>query len=178
MMSCNPGGDAANTKLLDFGEFTIIVPSDWMPVKEKGIDSFVGRIALTDGDTISFDLGWYSNSLEEEVPYDVDGDNVYLLNTAKSTDNSRDYEFYGKSDTVNLEKFHKNRIHWTTIDNRKSKIVEAKKPGDGMTGIYIDSVWLAGSGIDRFQMNGKNLTHKNQQALLSAFQTLKFINTK
>jgi len=76
---------------------------------------------------------------------------------------------------VDPQRFHKNEISWSIIDGRKAKIIEAKKPGDGMTGIYIDSVWITGSGTDRFQMNGKNLKPKNQLALLSAFQTLKFI---
>lgn len=168
--------ERAETKTLDFREFQITVPSTWEPVKEKGIDSFVGRIALTGGDTISFDLGWYSNPLEEDVPYKVDETNVYLLNDSESTSNSQMYEFYGNRDTVDLEKFHKNEITWSTIDGRKAKIIEAKIPADGMTGIYIDSVWRAGSGIDRFQMNGNNLTPDNQQKLLAAFQTLKFID--
>jgi hypothetical protein len=173
--SCNPE-KATETKTLNFGEFTITVPSAWQPVNEKGIDSFVGRIALTDGDTISFDLGWYSNPLEEEVLYKVDETNVYLLNSSESTFDSQMFEFYGKRDTVDLEKFHKNKITWSTIDGRKAKVIEAKLPGDGMTGIYIDSVWRAGSGIDRFQLNGTDLTPANQQALLAAMQTLKFID--
>lgn len=172
---CNPE-KATETKTLNFGEFTITVPSAWQPLNEKGIDSFVGRIALTDGDTISFDLGWYSNPLEEEVPYKVDEKNVYLLDQSKSTSNSRTYDFYGRRDTVDVEQFHKNKITWSTIDGRKAKVIEAKLPGDGMTGIYIDSVWRAGSGIDRFQLNGTDLTPANQQALLAAIQTLKFID--
>lgn len=168
--------ERVETKTLDLGEFQITVPSTWEPVKEKGIDSFVGRIALTSGDTISFDLGWYSNPLEEEVTYKVDETNVYLLNSSESTPNSLMYEFYGKRDTVDFDKFHKNKITWSSIDGRKAKIIEAKKPGDGMTGIYIDSVWRAGSGIDRFQMNGTNLTPENQRDLLAAFQTLKFFD--
>ena len=49
---------------LDFGKFTIEVPEKWDYVKQQGIDSYVGGIRTSDGQMISFDLGWYSNKLE------------------------------------------------------------------------------------------------------------------
>ncbi len=170
-------GKHVEMKTLSLGQFQITVPEDWEPVKENGIDSFVGRMALTDGDTVFFDLGWYSNSFEEEnLPYTLDEKNVYLLDQ-RLVDSSQVYVFYGTIDTVDLEKFHKNRTTWSTIDGRRAKIVQPRVSGDGMTGIYIDSVWQAGSGIDRFQMNGRNLTSANQEMLLAAFQTLRFVRT-
>ena len=30
-------------------------------IKEQGVDSYVGRIAIDSVDTLEFDLGWYSN---------------------------------------------------------------------------------------------------------------------
>lgn len=63
------------TKTLDFKDFSIQVPATWQQVRAKGIDSFVGQIALDDGDTASFDLGWYSNSLDEQSINDKDSTN-------------------------------------------------------------------------------------------------------
>lgn len=55
-----------DTKTLDFGEFTIVVPKNWINVRVQGIDSYVGRIKIDDQDAIGFDLGRYSNSLRSE----------------------------------------------------------------------------------------------------------------
>lgn len=55
-----------DTKTLDFGKFTIVVPQSWVSVKVQGIDSYVGRIKIDDQDAVDFDLGKYSNSLRSE----------------------------------------------------------------------------------------------------------------
>lgn len=130
-----------NIQTLDVGKFTIQVPSNWNIVKEDGIDSYVGKIAIDEKDTISFDLGWYSNSLEE----DTSGIRNLLNNTS--------YEI---------------------INGRKAKIIQPKKSGKGIIGIYIDSLWKKGEGIDKFQLNGKNLKLENEILLLNAIRTIKF----
>lgn len=173
LLSCSDRQNS-NTKRLDFGQFTIDVPTTWEHVKANGIDSFVGHLALGNGDSVMFDLGWYSNPLEEEYKFQVENGDVYLKNEEKSTQNSVFFEFYGKADTVDVEKFMVNKISWSTIDNRKAKIVQPRKTGKGMTGVYFDSLWTEGSGTDRFQMNGKNLHPDNERLLLKAFETIKF----
>ncbi|MDB5131297.1 MAG: hypothetical protein JWR02_1046 [Mucilaginibacter sp.] len=50
------------------------------------------------------------------------------------------------------------------------KIVSPKIAGNGMTGIYIHSR----SSSFNFQMNGKNLSAKDQESALKAFKTIKF----
>ncbi len=147
-ISCNNN----NTKTLDFKTFTIEVPKGWNPVRENGIDSQVGRIAIDEQDTLSFDLGWYSNSLSEEY--------------------SNDYDRPG------VEKLLKNTNTFETIDNKKAKIVTPKKLGIGTTGIYFDRLWNAGSSVDRFQLNGHNLKPKNEKLLLKALRTIKFFQKK
>jgi hypothetical protein len=162
------------TKTLDFEYFTIDVPVTWEHVKARGIDSFVGHLTLDKGDTIMFDLGWYSNSLDEEYKFKVENGDVYLKNQNKSSSNLTFYEFYGKADTVDLEKFKVNKIMWTKVDGKRAKIVQPRETGKGITGIYFDSLWTAGSGTDRFQMSGTNLHRDNETRLLQAFETLKF----
>jgi hypothetical protein len=160
-------------KTLDFGRFQIDVPGTWQQVKAKGIDSYAGLMILDDGDTVSFDLGWYSNSLEEQYNFMVQNGDVFLRREI-----SRDsgvYEFYGMADTVDIEKFKINNINWTIIDGKRAKLIQPKNTGTGMTGIYFDSLWIAGSGTDRFQMNGKNLHPDNERQLLKSFETLRFI---
>ncbi len=122
---------------LDFNYFTIESPRSWTKIKLRGIDSYVGKIAIDNSDTLYFDLGWYSNKLE------------------------------GKKSEI---------ISWDTIDGRRCKIVYPSKAGVGITGIYIDSLWQAGSEIDRFNLAGYNLKPENEKLLLQALQTLKFYN--
>lgn len=159
-------------KTLDFGRFKIDVPGTWQQVKAKGIDSYVGLMILDEGDTVSFDLGWYSNSLEEEYNFMIQNGDVFLRR--EITRDSGVYEFYGKVDTVDMEKFKVNNVSWTTIDNKRAKLIRPKNTGTGMTGVYFDSLWVAGSGTDRFQMNGTDLHPENERQLLKAFATLKF----
>jgi hypothetical protein len=173
LLSCT-NKQRGGAKTLDFGEFTIDVPSTWQPVRAKGIDSYVGLMTLDHGDTVSFDLGWYSNPLEEEYKFMVENGDVYLKKENESTSNSVFFEFYGKADTVDIENFKVNNVTWTIIDGKRAKLVQPKNIGTGMTGIYFDSLWVAGSGIDRFQMNGKDLHPDNERQLLKAFETLKF----
>jgi len=167
LLSCSER-QKSDTKTLDFKDFTIQVPATWQQIKAKGVDSFVGQLALDNGDTASFDLGWYSNSLDDESVYvDSNGD-VYLV------DNKSNPKFYGKADTVDIEKLKINKIKFTTIDGKRAKIIQPKRTGKGMTGVYFDSLWTKGSGTDRFQMNAENLDSDNEKRLLEAFETLKF----
>ncbi|MGE8292368.1 MAG: hypothetical protein ACN6ON_11835 [Sphingobacterium sp.] len=48
-----------------FWSFTLEVPYKWQLVKQNGIESYVGAIAVDNTDTLYFDLGMYSNSLTE-----------------------------------------------------------------------------------------------------------------
>jgi hypothetical protein len=165
-------------KTLDFGQFTIEVPSTWSKVKLRGTDSYVGRIAIDETDTLSFDLGWYSNNLVEEPPFTFriteKGNEVHLLNEEKSTSDSLVYDFVGMTTEVNLSALMRDTALYTVIDNRKAMIVKPKKAGKGKTGVYFDSVWVAGSDIDRFQINGQNLKPDNEQLVLEAIKTLRF----
>ena len=137
LISCNNTNDGKKT--LDFGRFTIEVPSTWNKVKLRGIDSYVGLIAIGETDTLTFDLGWYSSSLQESPPF---------------------------TDTA----------IYAVIDNRKAKIVRPIRSGTGITGVYFDSVWVAGSDNDRFQISGRNLKSENERLVLEAIQTLRFKN--
>ena len=101
LLSCTDK-QKGETKTLDFGEFKINVPATWQQVKANGIDSYVGLMILDKGDTVSFDLGWYSNSLEEEYNFIVENGDVFLRR--EITRDSGVYEFYGKVDTVDIEK--------------------------------------------------------------------------
>jgi hypothetical protein len=48
------------------------------------------------------------------------------------------------------------------------------KSGIGTTGIYIDSLWQAGSDVDMFNLYGTNLKPQNNVDALAAFKTMIF----
>ena len=75
---------------------------------------------------------------------------------------------------VDPDKYRKNNVLWDTIDGRKAKIVYPRKSGIGTTGVYIDSLWVSGSQVDRFNLYGKNLKPGNEKKVLQALRTLKF----
>src|SRR5436190_475307 len=66
--SCKQVDIIPETKVLDFGAFTIEVPKSWTKVKRQGVDSYAGEIAIDSVDTIGFDLGNWSNTLTETQP--------------------------------------------------------------------------------------------------------------
>jgi len=164
-----------DTTTLDFGLFTIETPKSWTKIKERGTDSYVGRIAIDNKDTLDFDLGWYSNKLYET------GDTIILH---KSLINSIDTSAMNiaeilfvddsSSNYLNPDKYRKNNYSWDTIDGRKAKIIYPRQSGIGTTGIYIDSLWVGGSDIDRFNLYGINLKPENEKKVLQAIRTLKF----
>jgi hypothetical protein len=172
LLSCN-SKQKSETKTLDFWRFKIDVPVTWHQVNGFGLDSYVGGMMLDYGDTVWFDLGLYSNPLEEEYKFKVEHGDVYLKNEKESTSDSVLYSFYGKVDTIDVEQFKVNKIYWKTIDGKRAKIVQPRQSGNGMTGVYFDRLWSAGSR-EGFQMNGTDLHPDNERQLLKAFETLKF----
>src|SRR5690606_3968047 len=51
-------------KKVNFDNFSIEVPYNWKKIKIKGIDSYVGGFVTQQNDSIIFDRGFYSNSLD------------------------------------------------------------------------------------------------------------------
>lgn len=47
----------------DFGKFSLKIPSSWQYISQKGIDSYIGLIAIDSKDTLFFDYGHYSSNL-------------------------------------------------------------------------------------------------------------------
>ena len=65
-------------------------------------------------------------------------------------------------------------IHIDSTDNFVRKIIWPKITGKGTTGIYVHS---RKSSLN-FQMNGKNLSEKDQELALKAFKTIVLKNLK
>jgi hypothetical protein len=167
------------TRLLDYGYFTIRVPQEWKRVDIKGIDSFVGEINIDSSKAISFDMGWFCDTLGEGLRtkyYQVESGNIYTPdNKVKQDLNDPTYwRYFAKADSNTIERLKRNTITWTTIDHYRAKMVKPKRAGLGITGVYIDSLWQWGDHPADFVLSGRDLTSKQQQQLITAIRTLKF----
>ena len=171
---CADNKSIADNQTLDFGSFSIVTPNDWTKIKAQGVDSYVGRIAIDNTDTLDFDLGWYSNPLTEPEPQIIERSmlrNMDVLDTSQ-------FIIVNSRKGVDPYKYKKNNISWDTIDGRKAKIIFPRQSGIGTTGIFIDSLWQSGSDVDRFNLYGDNLKPVNEKQFLQALKTLKFHKTK
>jgi len=158
---------------MDFGLFTLEVPYKWQQVKQNGIDSYVGAIAVDNTDTLYFDLGMYSNSLTEH--------NIEVITRQmmeESATDSSDYIIVKDMPILDLDldadRYRKQNVSWETIDSKSAKIVFPRISENGITGIYIDSLWRIGSSNSRFNLYGWDLKTQNESDLLKAIKTLRF----
>ncbi|AEW00167.1 hypothetical protein A4D02_28460 [Niastella koreensis] len=173
LIGCADNKTKEDKQTLDFGSFSIITPNGWAKVKAQGTDSYVGRIAIDKADTIDFDLGWYSNTLTEPEPQIIERSMLKNMDVRDTIQ----FVIVDSRKGIDPDNFKKNNVSWDTIDGRKAKIIFPRQSGVGTTGIYIDSLWQAGSGIDRFNLYGDNLKPANEKLFLEALKTLKFHKT-
>ena len=171
-ISCNQTHSKPGTKILDFGLFTIETPQAWAKIEEKGIDSYVGRIAIDTKDTLDFDLGSYSNNLYEYDPQILDSSMMKDIDTSRIKID--ELIFVKDRRFIDPDKYRKNNISWDTIDGHKVKIVYPRQTGNGKTGIYIDTLWISRLGVTRFNLYGENLQPENERMVLQVVRTLKF----
>jgi hypothetical protein len=172
LFACNQPTLKGDTKTMDFGSFTIEAPQSWTAIKEHSVDSYAGRIAIDSTDTLSFDLGWYSNRLYEYDPTILDSSMMADIDTLMV--DTSEVIFVKNRMRVDPDKYRKNNVSWDTIDGRKAKIVYPRQSGTGTTGVYIDSLWFSGSDVDRFNLYGENLKPENEKKVLQVLRTLKF----
>lgn len=60
-------------KTVDLERFTLQIPRDWNAAESQGYDSFVGEIRISAEESVSFDLGWYSDKLNvDPASHDFD----------------------------------------------------------------------------------------------------------
>ncbi|MDQ1855639.1 hypothetical protein [Chryseobacterium sp. WLY505] len=156
---------------MDFRSFKLQAPKDWSKLKMDAYDSNAGIIITKNNDSIFYDYGPYSYSLEENVTIISRKDFNELLAVNPKADTT---QFIVIDKNTNREDFVKSKITYKKIDGYKAKIVEPKQVGNGMTGVYIDSLKTGSIGKIRFNLYGKNLKKESQAELLKAIQTLQF----
>ena len=104
LASCNVGDEGAESKNdIEIGEYNFQFPLDFNLIKEKGIDSYVGKIS--DGNIeFQFDYGYYSNSLDESISEYLSRD-VWKWNALGRNNLLPEGDVSGLSDKAELIKF-------------------------------------------------------------------------
>ena len=165
-------------KTLDVKFFSMETKASWNYIPKRGIDSFVGAIALDKKDTLEFDYGMYSDDLEEHFDYYVkSGDSLFLRDYEREalmdSVNSPQYKFYSLGGKARLEGLKKCSSHYENIAGLKAKIVVPKVSGVGLIGVYFESTNEKGKGMS-LQISGYDLSKKNEELFLKAIKTIKF----
>lgn len=196
-------------KTIEVGDYLFDFPSDFELFKDKGIDSYVGKIR---GDSMwfGFDFGYYSDDFEqipqeyldkghwqlalpypfmkEGITYDqtnlpkVDVINIRPATVLDSTiAKGCDYVAKCKHDKIEFDfaVYIPNEIKQLnfiidTVDNHYSKIVLAKDPQKGTTGIYIRDLNSFSKSINSYlalSMATSKLTLQQQETVLKIFKT-------
>lgn len=164
--------NSQKTQSMDFRSFTLQAPKDWSKLKPDAYDSNAGIIVTKNNDSIFYDYGPYSNSLEQlSTPVISRKELNELLKVNPDADTTL---FIILKENENQEDFIKSKITLKKIDGYNAKILEPKQVGKGITGVYIDSLKTESIGKIRFNLYGTNLKKENQAELLKAIQTLNF----
>ena len=162
---------------LDFGKFKITVPDNWQKYEMQGLDSYVGGIVTDKGDTLIFDLGWYSGDISEDLPMVYDADRLSEL-TRKERELLPKTKHLIVDDLfptdVDMRDYLKYKWELDTIDGFPAKVITPTNSGFGGSGIYIDSLSSGNSNKGKFSFYGFHLTDKTQADFLKALKTLQF----
>ncbi|MDR6463361.1 hypothetical protein [Chryseobacterium sediminis] len=157
---------------MDFRSFSFQAPKDWNQLTLDDYDSNAGIIITKNKDSIFYDYGPYSNPLDETSAVIISREELReLLKVNPKADTT---EFIILNENTRREDFIKSKITYKKIDGYKAKLLEPKKIGKGMTGVYIDSLKTGSLGKIRFNLYGTNLKKESQTELLKAIQTLQF----
>lgn len=159
---------------MDFGSFTFQAPKEWKKLKLNTYDSNAGIIVTPNNDSIHYDYGPYSNSLEEE-PVIISKKFLKEILRQHPKIDTTEFIIINDNATINKENFIKSKITYKNINGYHVKILEPKHIGKGITGIYIDSINNGSLEKIKFNLYGKNLAKENQIELLKVIHTLQFI---
>ena len=208
--------DKSKPKTITIGTYSFDFPGDFRLIKEKGIDSYMGKVK---GDRIwlGFDYGYYSDPLmettqeyldkqfwlrdaalsfvKEGITYDKNNSpKVELIKLRSATANDKtkfkgaDFIATCKHDSLIFdfpvtlpEKTKMHFIKVDTIEHYLRKIIVARDPKEGTTGIYLEDLNGFNNSLNGYlalSMATSNLTMRQQDTVLKIFSTIRFIDKK
>jgi hypothetical protein len=155
----------------NFGEFTIVGPKSWKVVNVNGIDSYVKEIITENQDTLYFDYGYYSNPLEDKIlPYHREDIIQILVQNGYDEKKLR-----AENDSVHEQALRERKeiYEYETISGFRAKIVKPKVIGQGITGVYFDSLGTESGMNISLNFLGVDLSEEDHEELLKALKTIK-----
>ncbi|KAB2916170.1 MAG: hypothetical protein F9K23_08650 [Bacteroidetes bacterium] len=162
--------DKTSLHSINAGSFNIQTPKSWKIVEEKSFDSFVAGIITNTNDTIIIEQGFYSPMLTEQEP------TILPVNMKKELVlKGLDTSSLIFSDELDRDKFRKQNVNFIHIDNHEAKLVYPRRIGNGIVGVYFDSIGNnPNMGTVKLSIYGKNLDSTIQLDLINAIKSIKF----
>ncbi len=209
LISCNSKN--RNGDYISIDEYSFAFPNDFKLTERNGIDSYVGNIS-NDSIRLSFDYGYYSNSLietekeflesntwrhepsyqfmepgksytDENMPkveiIDIQKPNLKELQLNPNTDFVASCQYKDSVFTYPFsipDKIKSVEIIEDTVFNYYRKIVIAKNPKSGMTGIYMRNLNSYSESINSYlslSMVTNNLTSEEQIEIVKIFESIR-----
>ncbi|HEV7331284.1 MAG TPA: hypothetical protein VGN63_09615 [Flavisolibacter sp.] len=127
LTTCNQTKPKSDTKTIDFGAFSIETPQSWKQIKARSTDSYVGRIAIDEKNTLDFDLGWYSNPLSESDPAIMERSMLEHFKQIGQPLDTSEMIIVESRRGIDPDNYKKQNVIWDTIDNQRAKIVYPRK---------------------------------------------------
>lgn len=168
--------NSSEYKIKDKTDFSFKIPNSWKEIEVNGIDSDVSVFVNSLNDTITSDYGWYSNSLQEEDLPSVFTKNDYDKLSEKEKNNLKENEYIIVEDYNNFdyESITKSVSKFYIIDNKKAKIVNTKKSGTGITGVYFEKLYKERGNYMNLNLYGYDVKKETEEEILNVISTLKF----
>ena len=148
----------------NIGNLVISIPNNFKFIKDKGIDSYVAYLITASQDTFHIeyvDKGIIYN-LYEPSPHVLplkDRENIIKLAGKEPTADEVLFSEYPQEDE-GQRIFDKNYFMYDTINGIITKIVQPKKIGDGITGLYIPKL-KDGTSFSIYAMNLDSIAHRD-----------------
>ncbi|HLW42426.1 MAG TPA: hypothetical protein VKY82_08680 [Flavobacterium sp.] len=175
MISCKSKSDF---KTIDFDIFEISVPQNWKKIEMKGIDSYVGGIVTEKEDTLTFDIGLYSeDATKNNLPLVFDTKNFaeFSYKEKERLKKTNHLIIDSLSEKIDFSKYLPQKFEIEKIDCFEAKIIRPTNKGFGTTGIYIDSLEGSKKMFNKLKMSfyGEDLSKETEIKFIKALKTIR-----
>jgi hypothetical protein len=176
LISCNPNDTNRKGafKEIQIVNLKMSIPRSYIFRESNGVDSYVAKIISPDKDTFFVEYGDHNIiSNLYESPMGVISNNDSAFFAKKYGGKIPDRLIISKYPSEDMEKniFQRNYYFYDTVNNILVQIVQPKKIGNGITGIYIPSLKDGKS----FSIAGYNLDSTKNAKALRMFRTITYI---
>jgi hypothetical protein len=170
LIGCSESSQFERYSKIEYGIFSIDIPSSWSQFSEHGIDSEVLGIVTDKYDTINIHSGIYTPDFEDPVQIFSLRDKIHF--DSISWPYVDEMIFSSNSVVEERQGAYLNEYYlFDTIDGKRAKIMLPKIVGQGAMGIHFDSLNTNG---DDMMIYTSNLDSLAQMQLYKSFMTIRF----